>query len=54
LLSLPAWVNRKTCTAAVLCVGAAAIVLHPAGLILFGLGAYCGCRGRRWLRQYFH
>ena len=44
------WYRKRLGTAA-LCVGGAALLLHPACLIAFGAGAWAGSRGRDWLKR---
>lgn len=48
MLSLP--LDKKTLRTAALCIGGAAILLHPASLAALGLGAWLGYRGRDWLQ----
>ena len=43
--------TRKRLGTAALCVGGAALLLHPACLIAFGAGAWAGSRGRDWLKR---
>ena len=43
--------TRKRLGTAALCVGGAALLLHPACLIAFGAGAWAGNRGRDWLKR---
>ncbi|MDB7956391.1 hypothetical protein [Flavonifractor plautii] len=43
--------TRKRLGTASLCVGGAALLLHPACLIAFGAGAWAGSRGRDWLKR---
>lgn len=44
--------TKKLLGAAALCVGGAALLLHPAYLLAFGAGLWAGGgRGRNWLRQ---
>lgn len=44
--------TKKLLGAAALCVGGAALLLHPAILFTFGAGAWAGSRGRDYLRKY--
>lgn len=47
-LSLP--LDKKTLRTAALCIGGAAILLHPASLAALGLGAWLGYRQRDWIQ----
>lgn len=42
--------NKKLLGTAALCVGGAALLLHPAILFTFGAGVWAGRRGGNWLR----
>lgn len=45
--------NKKTLYTAVLCLGGAAVLLHPASLFTLGLGAVLGCRGKDWIKRFW-
>ena len=45
--------NKKTLYTAVLCLGGAAVLLHPASLFTLGMGAVLGCRGKDWIKRFW-
>ena len=44
--------TKKWLGTAALCVGGAALLLHPAILFSFGAGAWAGSRGKDWLKTF--
>ena len=44
--------DRKYLRTAALCVGGAALLLHPAAFFTFAAGAWAGSRGVDWLKSF--